>query len=109
MYNVNSVILNVNNVLISLFYVVKTNKILVSTMELLKKLIRSLARQLKEVKEAAVGNNIPEAAVIRKPVKEYAEEEAAAERRLEEGDGNPDRLHCKRTKIFQSRRGLFLN
>lgn len=66
-------------------------------MELLKKLIRSLARQLKEVKEAAVGNNIPEAAVIREPVKEYAEEEAAAERRLEEDHGNPDRLHCKRT------------
>lgn len=83
-------------------------------MDLLRKLIRSLARQIKEVKETAMGNNVPEAAVIREPVKEYVDEETAAERqRMEEGDDDREnRVHFKTALssnvIFQNHSYLFI-
>lgn len=69
-------------------------------MELLRKLIRSLARQAKEVKETSLDSNIPEAAVIREPVKEYAEDDEASERRMEEDDGDSrNRVHLKNLNL----------
>lgn len=53
-------------------------------MELLKKLIKSLAGQIKNVKESSLDANIPEAAVIRQPIKEQDEEED------EKGEGRTD-------------------
>lgn len=71
-------------------------------MELLRKLLRSLARQAKEVKETSLESNVPEAAVIREPAaKEYVEEEEAAERRIEEDEEDTrERVHCSPHRNF---------
>lgn len=84
-------------------------------MELLRKLLRSLARQAKDVKETSMESNLPEAAVIREPTKEYIEEEEAAERRIEEDDeedNRDNRVHYKNLKnhyIFKSLFGFSFN
>lgn len=79
-------------------------------MELLRKLLRSLARQAKDVKETSLESNMPEAAVIREPVKEYIEDEDAAERRIEEDDedNKDNRVHLKNLKNHSIFRSLFV-
>lgn len=70
-------------------------------MELLRKLLRNLARKLKDVKETSMGNNVPETAVIREPVEEYSEQGDVTERRigLEGDDDNENRVRYRKRKI----------